>query len=226
MKGYRFKVHTRLFLISLIITFIITSVFVVFYLLRIGHLAEKTTELIYKEKIRGDLHSLHKYIAEHYGSIILNDDLLYDAKDNLIEVDFALVDKIKRELNIDASIFIKQGLDFTRISTTLRDEQGNRVLNTKLDTASEAYNTIITGRSYIGKTEVFGVIYITGFLPLFSVGNETVGLIVIGITIEDTHLLINHFIIAHKTFMIWITIFCFIAFTSMLYCLLRITTRI
>ena len=174
-----------------------------FFLLFIGRMASLSssiTEVLFKEKLKGDLNSIHKYIYEYYGSINSNADSLYDARWNSIGNDYTFIDRLKSELNVEATIFIKQGLDFIRMTTTIVDPDGERAVGTTLGSSSEAYEYVSSGKSYIGKAHILGTEYLTGYQPIFASGNEIIGLVFIGVSLKEAQ---QHTAVIFRQAILW-----------------------
>ncbi len=74
-----------------------------------------------------------------------------------------------------ATIFVKDGNDFIRISTTILNKQGKKVLGTKLDTASPAYGPVSSGQSFCGEAKIVDYMFDTCYEPI-KVGNDTIGI--------------------------------------------------
>lgn len=61
------------------------------------------------------------------------------------------VDTFTRMTGAVASVFQHIDDDFVRISTSLRDSDGNRATYVKLDRSSDAYHALMNGESFIGE---------------------------------------------------------------------------
>ena len=201
----------------MVLALITAFIFLLFFMLQMDGLSSSITESLFVEKLKGDLNSVNKYIYEYYGSIHSNADSLYDARWNSIANDYVFIDRLKNELNVEVSIFIKQDDDFIRMTTTIFDLDGVRAVGTWLGKDSVAYQSVIRGKSYIGKADILGVEYLTGYQPIFAGDNEIIGLVFIGIPFEaaqnHTAHIFNHTIM----FVIITVIICIIVFCVSLY---------
>ncbi len=74
-----------------------------------------------------------------------------------------------------ATIFVKDGSDFIRISTTILNSQGKRVLGTKLATDSPAYGPSSKGEGFCGEAKIVDFMFDTCYEPI-KVNGETIGL--------------------------------------------------
>lgn len=78
-----------------------------------------------------------------------------------------------------ATVFVKDGSDFIRISTTILNKSGKKVLGTKLDTASPAYGPLSSGQSFCGEATIVDFKFDTCYEPI-KVGSETIGAYLFG----------------------------------------------
>lgn len=84
-----------------------------------------------------------------------------------------------------ATIFVKDGEDFVRVSTSLKDKEGKRVLGTKLGVKHPAYAAVLEGKEYTGLVELFGSSYMAIYGPLKDAQGEIIGLYFLGVDITQ-----------------------------------------
>ena len=94
--------------------------------------------------------------------------------------DFTVVDKFSEDTGGVATVFARQGDDFVRITTSLRNLQGERVILTKLDRQHPAYPLMLQGKAYIGRANLFGKPYMTAYEPLRNAAGDVVGILFVG----------------------------------------------
>ncbi len=99
-------------------------------------------------------------------------------------LDFDLVDRTGMAIGGVATVFQAQGTDFLRISTSLKNEKGERAVGTKLAVDSPAYQSITKGQSYIGPAKLFGRDYMSGYMPVLSKKGDAVGILFVGVPME------------------------------------------
>ncbi|PQJ95189.1 Cache 3/Cache 2 fusion domain-containing protein [Chromatium okenii] len=80
------------------------------------------------------------------------------------------IDTFTAQTDAVATVFARQGDDFVRIATSLKNDQGQRVMGTLLGTTHPGYAKLIAGEPYIGKATLFGRDYTTKYLPLLTDG--------------------------------------------------------
>ena len=82
-----------------------------------------------------------------------------------------------------ATVFVRDGDDFLRISTSLKNAEGQRAVGTRLGKDHPGYATLIDGRPFVGKARLFGRDYMTAYDPIRDAGGKVVGLRFIGLDI-------------------------------------------
>lgn len=104
--------------------------------------------------------------------------------------DHSLVDAFTKYTGNSATVLVKQGQDFIRISTSLKDAAGKRAVGTSLRQDHIAYSSLIKGQSYQGYARLFGRHYITVYQPIIS-QDDVIGVLYLGqdITTEYEQLL-------------------------------------
>ncbi len=99
-------------------------------------------------------------------------------------LDFDLVDRVGMANGGVATVFQAQGTDFLRISTSLKNEKGERAVGTKLAVDGAAYAKITKGESYFGPAKLFGRDYMSGYMPVLSKKGAPVGILFVGVPME------------------------------------------
>ncbi|WP_220128753.1 methyl-accepting chemotaxis protein [Bdellovibrio sp. KM01] len=94
---------------------------------------------------------------------------------NELSKNFVATDKVKEEFGSTATIFVRRGADFIRISTNVVQEDGSRAVGTKLSIQGPAYSALIKGQSYFGQSQILNKPYFTGYKPIFSQDKEVIG---------------------------------------------------
>ncbi len=102
-----------------------------------------------------------------------SDSLYFYKGDTDITMDYSVVDSIKESTNLDISIFYKD----TRILTTLKDENGTRMVGTGI--ATQIYKTVYEdgNEAFYNNTMIFGTPYYTYYMPLISSHGNIQGMI-------------------------------------------------
>jgi len=142
-------------------------------------------------KINGDIRAAKLYQAAHYGGIRLADGKLVSAQNTPIEGDFTMVDAIEKDLSVAATIFAREGADFKRISTNIRQADGNRAVGTLLGTSSAAYNPVMQKQLYIGEAMILGKPYLTGYDPIVDDSGAVIGILFLGVPRAEVEAIAN-----------------------------------
>ncbi|MEB0139045.1 Cache 3/Cache 2 fusion domain-containing protein, partial [Undibacterium sp. CCC2.1] len=102
-----------------------------------------------------------------------------------LNLNFAPVDQFTAQTGAIATIFVKQGEDFIRVSTSLKKENGERAIGTALDRSHPAYALLLKGESFIGPAKLFGKDYMTSYVPIMDAQAKMIGILFVGIDISD-----------------------------------------
>jgi len=86
-------------------------------------------------------------------------------------------------------VFAKTGDDFVRITTSLKNEKGDRAVGTLLDRAHPGYKATQEGGSFVGLATLFGRQYMTRYDPIKDASGAVVGLSFVGL--DFTEYLVN-----------------------------------
>ena len=79
----------------------------------------------------------------------------------VLNLDFSVSDRFLAQTSVAATIFVKRGDDFVRISTSVKNENGERAVGTVLDHSQASYKAVIAGQAYVGYAQIFGQQYMT-----------------------------------------------------------------
>lgn len=139
-------------------------------------------ENMFRLKLEGDIRSAEMYVKVYYGAIRLENGHLTDDKGKPIDNNFEMVDALKEDLGIAATIFIKDGLDFTRITTNIVNDKGERAVGTSLGAQSAAYQPVMQKKLYIGDAMILGLPYLCVYNPILNNNNDIIGILFIGIS--------------------------------------------
>jgi methyl-accepting chemotaxis protein len=82
-----------------------------------------------------------------------------------------------------ATIFVRKGNDFARITTSLKKEDGTRAVGTMLGDAHPAHKKLMSGETYHGIAKLFGSWYMTKYTPIKQ-GGEIIGALFVGTNIN------------------------------------------
>jgi methyl-accepting chemotaxis protein len=149
-------------------------------------ISRETALMMARNKVQGDIFSF-QYILEHeYGTLSLAGGTLTGERGQVLNEQYDVIDRISASLGIAATIFVREGGDYKRITTSIRDASGQRAVNTMLGTSSAAYGTVNAGRLFIGEANILGKSHFAGYQPFFA-GNskDIIGILFVGIEISS-----------------------------------------
>jgi methyl-accepting chemotaxis protein len=95
-----------------------------------------------------------------------------------------LVDRTAGSIGGVATVFEKQGSDYVRISTNVKNEKGERAVGTKLAADHPAQAVLAKGEAYYGPAFLFGRDFMTAYYPIVNAGGAVSGVLFIGIPME------------------------------------------
>jgi len=89
---------------------------------------------------------------------------------------FALVDRVKELMGGTATLFVRRGETFVRVSTNVQRPGGGRAVGTVLDPKGAAYAAIREGRPFYGVVDILGKPYMTGYEPMRDGRGNIIGI--------------------------------------------------
>ncbi|KRP65295.1 methyl-accepting chemotaxis protein [Pseudomonas orientalis] len=103
----------------------------------------------------------------------------------LLNNNFGEVDEFKDMSGGVATVFVRSGDDFVRISTSLTKQDGNRAIGTVLDRQGPAYQRVFNGQTYIGRAVLFDRSYMTQYSPVRDASGKVIAVLFIGFDYTD-----------------------------------------
>jgi len=149
------------------------------------------TKLI-KQKLDSDIQMAHRYLDNYYGDLHLEDSKLYDDDGDFVGRNHEFVDNLLSETGDVATIFVREGDDFRRMTTNIEKENGERAVGTYLGEDSAAYNSMMNGEVYLGKADILEKPYMTVYSPLFDNNRNVIGILFLGVSEEETNQMISN----------------------------------
>ncbi|MGO1298997.1 MAG: Cache 3/Cache 2 fusion domain-containing protein, partial [Vibrio sp.] len=98
--------------------------------------------------------------------------------------DYTLVDRFTRDTGAIATIFAPKGMDWLRVSTSLKNQANQRAVGTRLGTDHPAYNKLMSGQDYYAAVTLFGKRYLTYYSPMRNAQGKTIAVMFIGLPID------------------------------------------
>ena len=186
------SIKSRLIFTILILVMVASSLTVAISLYESNTVTKKIMNALIEDKLNGSNAMLEAYLIEDFGLLQLNSSgNLSDTKGQSIEGRFAYIDRFSEDMGVVATVFKKNGTDFTRILTTIKDETGARVIGTNLDVQGQAYQEVMAGNSYFGEADILGKQYVTNYRPIYDKSQQIIGVYFVGTPVESVRAILN-----------------------------------
>lgn len=96
-----------------------------------------------------------------------------------INNNFDVVDAIRKAHQATATVFVKSGDEFVRVSTNVLTPEGKRGIGTQL-ARNAAYEAVSKGQQYCGPIDVLGTAFDACYNPIKDAGGKIIGVSYIG----------------------------------------------
>ena len=96
-----------------------------------------------------------------------------------INNNYDVVDSVRKVHNATATVFVKDGDEFVRVSTNVLTPEGKRGVGTQL-ARNKAYEAVIKGEMFCGPIDVLGTAFDACYNPIKDAGGKIVGVSYIG----------------------------------------------
>ena len=147
---------------------------------------------VLEQKLTAAMENFQYDVEHEYGRMEMQKGMLVDQNSEPLIKRYDVVDKISKRFSSTATIFARDGNDFTRVVTTVKKDDGTRADGTKLGTDSKAYQSIINGRRYTGEAKILGKSYLTLYEPILNKEGEVIGILYAGIPKNEVVTMIDN----------------------------------
>jgi len=96
-----------------------------------------------------------------------------------INNNYDVVDEIKKNYGATATVFVRDGEDFVRVSTNVLTPEGKRGVGTMLARA-KAYESVSKGQQFCGDVDVLGTPFSACYNPIKDSGDKVIGVTYVG----------------------------------------------
>jgi methyl-accepting chemotaxis protein-2 (aspartate sensor receptor) len=103
----------------------------------------------------------------------------------LLNGDTAGVDSFAKANGGVATVFMRKGDEFERVTTSLTKENGERATGTLLARDHPAHALMLQGQTYTGRADLFGKPYMTHYEPVKDAAGQVVGILFIGFDMSE-----------------------------------------
>lgn len=105
--------------------------------------------------------------------------------EEVLNNNFAEVDEFKQMSGGVATLFVRSGEDFIRVSTSLTKQDGSRAIGTALDHQHPAYQRLLGGQGYVGRAVLFDRSYMTQYSPVRDTSGKVIAVLFVGFDYTD-----------------------------------------
>ncbi len=84
-----------------------------------------------------------------------------------------------------ATIFVRHGEEFVRVSTSVKNEKGERAVGTSLAADHPARQKLLAGQKFVGLVKLFGRDFITAYAPIQAENGQVIGARFVGVDIAE-----------------------------------------
>ena len=97
---------------------------------------------------------------------------------------YEIVDDVTAAVGGTATLFVRDGNDFVRVSTNVREEDGTRAIGTSLASHEPSYEALQNGEAYSGLAQVLGDPFLVRYEPIFGANDDVVGAWYVGYRLD------------------------------------------
>lgn len=157
---------------------------------RLDHVVDvlESTDRIYSELVTSSMHVMKMLAAQEGPPKIVGKDAagrpLLSLGDSLVNNSDALVDRVSATMGGTATVFVRDGDSFVRVSTNVTETDGRRAIGTGLDPKGKAIVAIRDGRPFSGVVDILGKPFITRYEPLTDSSGSVIGIFYVGYALE------------------------------------------
>lgn len=181
-------------IISILILVIVSSLLTVS--IGLFEAFKSTKDIIHSEverKLVAANNMLKTHLDTQFGTLqIRSDGKLLDQNGKPIDGRFENIDQLSENLDVIATVFAKEGSNYIRILTTIKDDKGERVVGTPLDPKGLVYQEISKGNAYLGEAEILGTQYMTAYTPILDHNQQVIGIYFVGSPMQSVNETFSH----------------------------------
>lgn len=185
------KQRTKLILIFILVGIIPIVIVSTASIFRATASMRAVQETLLSSKLEGDINSSKMYLEHYFKSIDKEGENLVAEDGTNIAGQYEMLDKISEDLNIVATLFIKEDGDYRRVLTSIVNPQtGERAEGTLLGNPVVA-NTVEGGNTYIGNVDILEEPYLAAYAPMENSSGEMIGIMFVGVSQNVSHAMIQ-----------------------------------
>ena len=97
---------------------------------------------------------------------------------------FDEVDRYNSLTKAVATVFVRKGEDFIRVTTSVKNDKGERAVGTLLAKDHPGRAKLLAGERFTGKANLFGKDYFTSYTPIKAADGQVIGATFIGVDVS------------------------------------------
>ncbi len=102
----------------------------------------------------------------------------------VLNLRFDEVDRFTALTRAVATVFVRRGDDFVRVTTSLKNDKGERAVGTTLAPDHPGRARLLAGERFAGRATLFGKEYYTSYTPIKSAEGQTIGATFVGLDVS------------------------------------------
>jgi hemerythrin-like metal-binding protein len=158
------SIQIKITVLPPVLVFVSVVIMAVIGILNMRDLAHTAAVIIIESKLKGDMITFRNILADSFGDLRLENGKLTNSAGTPLDGHYEIIDRIVKDLNISAGVFIRDNSGFRRVLT---GSSGKKPEDISIDAANAAREPLLAGRDYTGDLRVQGVHYIGSYEPLF-----------------------------------------------------------
>lgn len=103
-----------------------------------------------------------------------------------VNLNFTVPDRFTALTGVYATVFVRRGDDFIRVTTSHKKENGERAIGTLLGRTHPGYQRVMEGQTYAGPAKLFGGQYMTRYDPIKSADGKIIGILYVGVNFTES----------------------------------------
>ncbi|GHV69341.1 hypothetical protein AGMMS49928_11240 [Spirochaetia bacterium] len=194
-KKHSVSILTKMTILTSAVLFVTVLIVAVLSLYNMRTLAMQTAITVTENELAGDVLIFKRMIDENFGTLKLDGGKLVDQNGVSLENRYDVVDRIAKDLEIEAGIFVRTGDGFSRVATTLTDTSGRRLSGVSMAAGNAALKPLLAGKPYTGEHIAVGTPFIGSYAPLYLVPGDTnspvIGAFFVGVEMSQVYKIID-----------------------------------
>ena len=102
-----------------------------------------------------------------------------------LNLEYSVLDRFTAQTGATATLFVRHGDDFVRVSTSVKKSDGTRAVGTVQDRSHPAYTLLLAGQPYTGYATIFGTQFMTAYTPVRDVDGRLTGARYVGMDVSQ-----------------------------------------